>query len=70
MKKRKSFNKRPLIQLLAAALTNGYLVGFMKGKIFTGRTKQICVPVLNCYSCPGALGACPIGAMQAVLGGR
>ncbi len=28
------------------------------------------MPVLNCYSCPGALGACPIGAMQAVAGGR
>jgi polyferredoxin len=28
------------------------------------------VPGLNCYSCPGALGACPIGAMQAVIGGR
>lgn len=69
MKKTK-FIKRPLIQLLAAALTNGYFIGFFKGKIFTGSTKQICVPVLNCYSCPGALGACPIGAMQAVLGGR
>ena len=22
---------------------------------------------MNCYSCPGALGACPIGALQAVL---
>ena len=27
------------------------------------------MPVLNCYSCPGALGACPIGALQAALGG-
>lgn len=70
MNKRKHFQWRPLIQLLAAAITNGYLVGFMKGKIFTGNSKQICVPVLNCYSCPGALGACPIGAMQAVLGGK
>ena len=26
------------------------------------------MPVLNCYSCPGALGACPIGALQTVLG--
>lgn len=30
MRKRKSFNKRPLIQLLAAVFTNGYLVGFLK----------------------------------------
>ncbi|MDO4280995.1 MAG: 4Fe-4S binding protein [Peptococcaceae bacterium] len=57
------------IQLLFAALFNGYAVGFAKGQIFTGASKGICVPVLNCYSCPGALGACPLGAMQAVAGG-
>ena len=27
-----------------------------------------CVPGLNCYSCPGATGACPIGSLQAVIG--
>jgi polyferredoxin len=48
---------------------NGYAAGFVKGKIFTGGTKGFCVPVLNCYSCPGALGACPIGALQSLLGG-
>ena len=53
-----------------AALTNGYLIGFVKGKIFTGKTKQLCVPGLNCYSCPGALGSCPIGSLQATLGSR
>ena len=52
------------------ALTNGYLVGFQKGKIFQGVSKVVCVPGLNCYSCPGALGACPIGSLQAVLGSR
>lgn len=67
--KRKRELKRPLIQLLAAALFNGYALGFAKGKIFTGGTKAFCVPVLNCYSCPGALGACPVGALQAILGG-
>lgn len=60
---------RVLFQLLAAALLNGYAAGFAKGTIFTGKTKLLCVPVLNCYSCPGALGSCPIGAMQAVAGG-
>ena len=58
-----------VVQLIAAALFNGYLIGFQKGKIFTGSTKAFCVPVLNCYSCPGALGACPIGALQTALGG-
>ena len=59
-----------LIQLAAAALFNGYALGFQKGRIFTGPTKALCVPVLNCYSCPGALGACPIGALQTALGAR
>ena len=26
------------------------------------------MPGLNCYSCPGATGACPIGSLQAVIG--
>ena len=25
---------------------------------------------MNCYSCPGALGACPIGGMQAIFGAK
>ncbi len=57
------------VQLISAVLLNGYALGFQKGKIFTGGTKGVCVPVLNCYSCPGALGACPIGALQTALGG-
>lgn len=57
------------IQLISAALVNGYIAGFQKGRIFTGGTKAVCVPVLNCYSCPGALGACPIGALQTAVGG-
>lgn len=58
-----------MLQLLSAVLANGYLAGFRKGQIFTGKSKAVCVPVLNCYSCPGALGACPIGALQASVGG-
>lgn len=60
--------RRILIQTAAALLLNGYAAGFLHGKIWTGRSKAICVPVLNCYSCPAALGACPIGAMQAAAG--
>ena len=51
---------RLIIQACFAALSNGYITGFAKGKIFEGGTKFICVPGMNCYSCPGALGACPI----------
>lgn len=57
-----------LVQLIATAVLNGYVIGFREGKIFTGKSKAFCVPVLNCYSCPGALGACPIGAIQSMLG--
>lgn len=60
---------RLAVQLVSAVLFNGYAAGFAEGKIFTGPTKAVCVPVLNCYSCPGALGACPIGALQNAIGG-
>jgi polyferredoxin len=70
MKKKPFFRLRHLIQLTAALFFNGYAAGFAGGKIFTGGTKRFCVPVLNCYSCPGAAGACPIGGLQAVLGNR
>ena len=58
-----------IVQLASAALLNGYWAGFRRGRIFTGASKALCVPVLNCYSCPGALGACPIGALQTAVGG-
>lgn len=51
-----------------AALTNSHVSGFVTGKIYTGKLKNLCVPGLNCYSCPGATGACPIGSLQAVIG--
>lgn len=59
---------RLIVQAAWTALTNGYLYGFTSGKIYTGKTKDLCVPGLSCYSCPGALGSCPIGALQATLG--
>lgn len=55
-------------QALWALLSNSYLMGFVQGKIYQGPLKNLCVPGLNCYSCPGALGSCPIGALQAVIG--
>jgi len=58
------------VQIIWALLTNSYLAGFVYGKIYQGKLKNLCVPGLNCYSCPGALGSCPIGAFQAVIGSR
>ena len=60
--------KRHGIQALWAFLTNSHVSGFVTGKIYTGKLKNVCVPGLNCYSCPGAVGACPIGSLQAVVG--
>ncbi len=44
------------------------LPALSQAKIYTGKLKNACVPGLNCYSCPGAVGACPIGSLQAVIG--
>ena len=59
---------RGLVQACAALLTNLHLPNFFKGELYRGAGKTVCVPGLNCYSCPGAAGACPIGAFQAVVG--
>ena len=59
---------RGLIQAAAAILTNIHLPNFFKGGIYQGKGKAVCVPGLNCYSCPAASGACPIGSFQAVVG--
>lgn len=59
---------RTVVQVFFIAVTNGYVEGFKKGGIYQGNLKSACVPGLNCYSCPSALGSCPIGALQAVLG--
>ena len=60
--------KRRLIQLYSALLFNANIKGFVTGKIYKGASKNICVPGLNCYSCPGAVGACPLGSLQNALG--
>lgn len=59
---------RGFIQAAATLVTNIYLPNFAKGGIYQGTGKTVCVPGLNCYSCPAASGACPIGSFQAVVG--
>lgn len=61
---------RNKIQGLVALLYNLHIPNFFKGKIYNGSTKKVCLPGLNCYSCPGAAGSCPIGSMQAVMGSK
>lgn len=59
--------RRHGIQTAAALIQNANFKGFFTGRIYTGQLKSVCVPGLNCYSCPGALGACPIGSLQSFL---
>ncbi|MBP5746128.1 MAG: 4Fe-4S binding protein [Lachnospiraceae bacterium] len=64
-KKRKS--NRSYVQLIAAVLYNCNIKGFADASIYQGNIKGLCVPGLNCYSCPGAIGACPLGSLQTGL---
>ena len=58
---------RRLVQLYAALLYNANLKGYIDGHIYTGDLKAVCVPGFNCYSCPGAIASCPLGALQNAL---
>lgn len=60
--------RRKMIQIAAFGLSNAHVGNFAKGTIYKGPWKQFCNPGLNCYSCPAASVACPIGALQAVTG--
>lgn len=52
------------MQLYAALLFNANIKGFASGRIYQGPLKGLCAPGLNCYSCPGATSACPLGSIQ------
>ena len=58
-------SKRKLMQLYFALLLNANVQNFATGSINQDKTKILCAPGINCYSCPGAIGACPVGSLQA-----
>lgn len=60
-------HKRRWSQVICALLYNCNFTGFAKGQIYQGKLKGACVPGLNCYSCPGAVIACPLGSLQSAL---
>ena len=60
--------KRWKFQLAATIASNPFILNFFQGKIHKGNSKIVCVPGLNCYSCPAAAASCPIGSLQAVIG--
>ncbi len=61
--------KRRISQYLFALLGNSYWFFPWKGPIYQGSLKRLCFVGLNCYSCPAAVGSCPIGALQNFLAG-
>jgi ferredoxin-type protein NapH len=58
---------RRWVQGVATLVSNAYLIFPFTRNIYQGRLKSMCVPGLNCYSCPAATGACPLGSIQSVL---
>ncbi len=56
--------KRILVQILSAIGVNSYFQAFVRKSIYQGSLKGIPFPVLNCYACPAARFACPIGSLQ------
>ncbi|HDQ73151.1 MAG TPA: 4Fe-4S binding protein [Chloroflexi bacterium] len=54
--------RRPIVQIISALTLNSY---------FTQRiTRGLPCPALNCYACPAASFACPIGSIQHFVGRR
>lgn len=54
--------KRPLVQAISALALNSYVTQHF--------TKGLPCPALNCYACPAASFACPIGSIQHFVGRR
>ncbi|MBC8205105.1 4Fe-4S binding protein [bacterium] len=49
---------------LGVIFTNHYINAIWTKTLYDGPLRSICVPGLNCHSCPFATLACPIGIMQ------
>ncbi len=59
--------KRALIQAGTTVACNPAIWNFFSGTVSKSPLKNACVPGLNCYSCPSAIGSCPLGALQVSL---
>ena len=55
---------RRFSQIVSTVTCNSYVATIYTKNISTTAQKGLCVPVLNCHSCPSALFACPIGTIQ------
>ncbi len=56
--------RRRIIQFVSMLIYNCDVRNFFSGTISKSGAKSFCVPGLNCYSCPGAVSSCPLGALQ------
>ncbi len=63
----KFFSRRRLTQFFFALLANANGATFWQKGLYRGSLKGVCFPGLNCYSCPLALFACPLGSLQQAL---
>ena len=63
----KIIKHRKLIQILSLFIYNADVKNWFTGNISRSPLKNVCVPGLNCYSCPGAISSCPLGALQNTL---
>ena len=67
MDNHKIIKHRKLIQILSLFIYNADVKNWFTGNISRSPLKNVCVPGLNCYSCPGAISSCPLGALQNTL---
>ena len=66
-KKHGVYEHRRAIQVISMLIYNIDIRNWFSGSISHAPTKNICVPGLNCYSCPGAISSCPLGSLQNTL---
>jgi|SRR5574344_823845 ferredoxin-type protein NapH len=59
--------KRKIIQIISMLIYNADVKNYFTGRISKSQLKNICVPGLNCYSCPGSVSACPLGSLQSTI---
>jgi len=58
---------RRISQIVSALIINSHWPSLFARRIYQGNLKGFCVPGLNCYSCPLAVTACPMGSLQNIL---
>lgn len=62
--------KRIIVQILSAIGLNSHFQAFINKGIYQGKLKGFPCPAMNCYACPLARFACPIGSLQHYAGIR